>query len=140
MRPNIEIIQVMNTKLLMTTSALVMGIAGIALTFAPDDILGLFNPHDQSVLDKLVLQIIGALYFAFAMVNWTARANLIGGIYGRPIAIGNFTHFVVGALALMKGYASVDINIILLPAIFYVAFAVLFGIVFFTHPMKSESV
>jgi hypothetical protein len=72
------------------------------------------------------------------MVNWTAKGNLIGGIYGRPIAIGNLTHFVMGALVLIKNYFSSNGVIILIAAIVYMLYAVLFSVVFFTHPLKQE--
>jgi Na+-driven multidrug efflux pump len=92
----------MNTKLLMTLSSLIMGVVGIILLFFPHELLNYFTSGGEVILSALVLQILGALYFAFAMVNWTAKPNLIGGIYGRPISIGNLLHFSVGALALLK--------------------------------------
>jgi hypothetical protein len=130
----------MNTKILMIVSALVMGFVGIGLSFMPHEILNYFHADDVSMIDTLFLQILGALYFAFAMVNWTAKANLIGGIYARPIAIGNLTHFVIGALALVKEYFSNQQPNVLIPAIIYVVFAILFSIIFFTHPVKSKEV
>jgi drug/metabolite transporter (DMT)-like permease len=126
----------MNTKLLMTASALAMGITGIVLSFLPHEVLAHFNAT-TTASDPLMLQILGALYFAFGMVNWTARANLIGGIYARPVAIGNLTHFIVGRLALIKNYFSQHDVTILMFALIYVIFAVLFSIVFFRHPVKS---
>ena len=72
------------------------------------------------------------------MVNWTAKANLIGGIYARPIAIGNLTHFTIGALALIKGYFSNHDMIILTLSVIYTVFAILFAIVFFRHPVKGK--
>jgi Na+-driven multidrug efflux pump len=128
----------MNTKLLMTISALTMGVAGIVLSFLPHELLNYLTSTTGTVLDSLILQILGALYFAFAMVNWTAKANLIGGIYSRPIAIGNLIHFAVGALALIKGYFSNQEVVILTLAVIYTAFAILFAIVFFKHPVKEK--
>jgi len=126
----------MNTKLLMTVSALAMGITGIILSFLPHEVLDYFNAT-TTFSDPLILQILGALYFAFAMENWTAKANLIGGIYARPIAVGNLTHFVVGSLALIKNYFSQHDPKTLIFALIYMIFAVLFSIVFFRHPIKS---
>jgi len=96
----------MSTRLLMTTSAVMMGAAGAAASFLPQEILqhaGLAS-NGSAVLG---VQILGALYLGFAMLNWIARANLIGGIYSRPVAMGNFLHFTVAALALVKGAAAV---------------------------------
>jgi Na+-driven multidrug efflux pump len=128
----------MNTKLLMTISALTMGVAGIALSFLPHELLSYLGPTSETNLEPLILQILGALYFAFAMVNWTSKANLIGGIYSRPIAIGNLTHFLIGALALIKGYSSNHETVILILSVVYTVFAMSFAIVFFKHPVKAK--
>src|SRR6187551_3157567 len=93
--------RLMNTKLVMTASAIVMGLAGILFSFMPQEVLS-YVSSDPSLINSVIIQLIGALYFSFAMVNWTAKANLIGGIYNRPVAIGNLTHFIIGALALIK--------------------------------------
>jgi hypothetical protein len=86
----------------------------------------------------VTLQLLGALYFGFAMVNWTAKANLIGGIYARPIAIGNLTHFVVGMFAVIKAYSVSHEKVLLIAGIIYLIFAACFSFVFFTHPVKKE--
>ena len=127
----------MNTKAVMTTSAVAMGLAGIILTFAPQETMGYLNVSGSGQ-GVLIVQLLGGVYFAFAMVNWTARANLIGGIYGRPIAIGNLTHFMIGALALIKGYAKGSGPIVLGVTLAYGVFAILFAIVFFRHPVKQN--
>jgi hypothetical protein len=134
----------MNTKTLMSVSAIIMGVAGIVMSFAPDEILSLVGCADVVSAGKLLVQLAGAMYFGFAMINWTAKANLIGGIYSRPVAIGNFAHFLIGALALSKGYFSLSkayfgaqTNTILIVTIVYVIFAVLFGLVLFTHPVRK---
>ena len=36
------------------------------------------------------------------MLNWMARGNIIGGIYSRPVAVGNLIHFAIAALAMVK--------------------------------------
>ena len=130
----------MNTKLVMTLSSAVLGLAGIALTFLPAEILnGL--AISSSKPQEFLLQIIGALYFAFAMLNWMTKASLIGGIYNRPIAIANLTHFVIVALALVKGvFSTPDLPTAFLAAsIVYSIFALLFGIILFKHPVPEKS-
>jgi hypothetical protein len=128
----------MNTKLLMTINSIIMGLAGILLTFMPDEIIKYVTITSGTKLDVLMLQLLGALYFGFAMINWTAKANLIGGIYSRPVAIGNLIHFTVGALALLKGYSSGYPLIIQVATIIYTVFAILFAIVFFRHPVADK--
>ncbi len=128
----------MNTRFLMTASSVFTGLLGVAASFLPREILTALGaaPDDGSVL---VLQFAGALYLGFAMLNWMARANLIGGIYSRPVAMGNFLHFAVGALVLVRAWVDGDAGVAI-PAAggVYALFAVAFGAVLFTHP-ASES-
>lgn len=112
-----------------------MGLTGIVLIFMPAESAA-FAGYDKANI--LLLQLLGAVYFAFAMINWTAKANLIGGIYGRPIAIGNLTHFLTGALALIKSGGSTQ-SVILTGTIVYSALALIFGYIFFTHPSANKN-
>lgn len=91
----------MNTKVLMVASALVLAALGLVASFVPREIL-IFLGARPDPLPVLFVQITGALYLGFAMLNWMARESLIGGIYGRPVVFGNFMHFMVVALAMLK--------------------------------------
>jgi len=122
----------------MASSAAVMGITGIILSLFPQEFAAIFNIAVTSII---FLQLLGGLYFGFGLLNWTAKGNLTGGIYSRPVAIGNLTHFVMGGLALLK-FASHNntSNWIWIAAILYLVFAILFGLVLFTNPvMKNKS-
>jgi len=135
----IKFLKSMNTKLLMTISAVILGIAGIILSFLPVEVSKYL---EMTGTNSIILQILGALYFGFAMLNWTAKANLIGGIYSRPVAIGNFAHFLIGALALAKvAFKNMNLTYILIAMITYLIFAILFGYVLFTNPIsKNKSI
>ncbi|MDR2207349.1 MAG: hypothetical protein LBE36_14455 [Flavobacteriaceae bacterium] len=129
----------MNTKLLMTASSVVMGILGIVLIFLPKEILS--NLH-QTPTETLILtaQIMGALYFGFAAMNWMAKNLVIGGIYSKPLSLGNFAHFFIAALALIKSltnnhFASKYIWVL---TIIYTLFAVAFAKVSFTNPKIKQ--
>lgn len=129
----------MNTKLIMTLSAITLGAAGILLTFMPDHVLVLLNiSHNSSSL--FFMQILGALYFAFGMLNWMTKASLIGGIYNRPVAVANLSHFLIAGLALVKGlFSNPDIpHAIWIIGAIYSVFAVAYGIIFFRHPIAEE--
>ena len=123
----------------MTLSAAMLGLAGIALTFLPAELL-ISLDISPSKPQEFLLQIIGALYFAFAMLNWMTKSSLIGGIYNRPVAVANFTHFVIVALALVKGVISnPDLPAgILAATVVYSIFAILFGIILFRHPLPEK--
>ena len=129
----------MNTKLIMLLSAIFLGVSGISLSFLPAEIAA-YMGLTATVESQLVLQILGALYFAFAMLNYMAKGSIIGGIYNRPIAVANFTHSVIGALALIKGLSNTQP----LPGLFwllagvYAVFALSFGIILFRHPLPDH--
>jgi hypothetical protein len=126
----------MNTKLLMSLSAFFMGFIGILFTFLPDEILMLLGLDWVKYL-SLFVQVIGALYLGFAMLNWTAKANLIGGIYSKPVSIANFAHFLIGGLAMIK-YLLVHhdmFTILIFPVLIYAIFAICFAKVSFTSPV-----
>ncbi|MBK9980961.1 MAG: hypothetical protein IPP15_00820 [Saprospiraceae bacterium] len=128
----------MNTKLLMTLCAITLGAAGISLTFIPDTILSQLNIEaNKSAL--LLTQILGALYFAFGMLNWMTKTSLIGGIYNRPIAVANFTHFLIAGLALLKVIISNPNSsyIIWTAAAIYFVFGLCFGVLLFRHPISE---
>ena len=127
----------MNTKLIMTISALFLGILGLSLSFFPAEINTQLNTTPNTV-STLFLQLLSAVYLGFALMNWMAKGTLIGGIYNRPIAIGNFMHFLVGTLALIKVVTHIDTHreIIISLSIVYAIFAICFAYIFRTNPAK----
>ena len=129
----------MNTKLLMASSAVSLALIGLGLTFLATEIADYFLVS-SSIIFQLFIQILGALYFAFAILNWMAKGNVIGGIYNRPIAIANFAHFLVGGLALIKSLMKhPDLPFaIWTVAGLYIIFALLFGMVFFRSPVSNQ--
>ena len=106
----------MNTKLLMTSSALILGLAGVFALFAPDVLLSTQGAAVTGTL-SVMIQLMGALYFSFALMNWTAKDSLIGGIYARPVSLANFSHFFAGALLLLKQQLSNEMNLSILAAL-----------------------
>ncbi|HEX7140094.1 MAG TPA: hypothetical protein VF219_19740 [Vicinamibacterales bacterium] len=129
----------MNTRLLLSISAIALGAAGLAGTFAPHEILQSLGIAPIGVLPLLV-QLLAALYFAAAMMNWTARGSLIGGIYQRPVAIANLTHFIIGALALLKAAVATRSVPVIIAAAIYGIFALAFANVFFRSPVARNPV
>ena len=128
----------MNTKIIMTASAIILGIAGIVLTFIPDEIIDYLS-LEMNIALLFLMQILGALYFAFGMLNWMTKTSLIGGIYNRPIAVANFTHFLIAGLALTKGLVTNPSSpyIIWIIGIIYLVFAISFGVISFRHPISE---
>lgn len=117
----------------MTANSFILGFAGIFSLFAPQELLAALSAPATNPL-PVIIQLIGALYFSFALINWAAKGNIIGGIYSRPISIGNFAHFTVGTLVLAKHQLSQVANApLLIMLIVYAIFAIIFGWLVFAH-------
>mgnify|MGYP005991185491 FL=1 len=129
----------MNTKIVMTSSALFYAIIGIILSFLPNEIADYLNV-EYNTITILFLNIMSALYLGFGILNWMAKGTLIGGIYNKPIAIGNLMHFGVGAIALVKVVSNIQAHseIVISLTVVYVIFAILFVYIFRTNPTKTE--
>ncbi|MCX2681335.1 hypothetical protein OOZ15_15385 [Galbibacter sp. EGI 63066] len=135
----------MDTKFIMTASGDMMWTVGVALIFIPEKTI---NYLDMAVSDMslFLIQILGALYFGFGMLNWMVRKSRIGGIYNRPIAVANFSHFLVGGLALIKGMISnpevtpVVSVVMWVVVVFYAVFGISFGIILFKHPKTEDKI
>ena len=116
----------MNTKLLMRTSSLLLGLAGVFALFAPDVLMAMVGVPMANPLSVLI-QLLGALYFSMALMNWTAKDSAIGGVYARPVSLANFGHFFIGALLLIRYQLSSEFNLlIVLVLVVYGIFATLF--------------
>jgi hypothetical protein len=128
----------MNSKYLMISSAIILGFIGIILSFMPDEIIRLLNSNQDKIV-IVICQITGALYIGFASLNWMARGNIIGGIYSKPLALGNFVHFFVGGMALIKFVSSSrSLVILFVVSVIYIIFAIWFGLLLFRHPAGKE--
>jgi hypothetical protein len=130
----------MITKIIMTSSAILLAGIGILFSFLPNEFMDYLN-FESNTISTLFFNILSALYLGFAILNWTAKGTLIGGIYNKPIAIGNLMHFGVGAIALVKVVFNIQAHpeIIILLTIVYVIFALLFAYVFFVDPTKAKN-
>jgi hypothetical protein len=127
----------MKTKFLMAASAVIMGTAGLAGTFLPQELLRALHLPVSDVL-TLMVQLHAALLLAFAMLNWMAKESLIGGIYNRPLGIGNLVHFVVGAITLGKFISGGAGPLFVIATVIYAAFAIAFGVVVFGVRMPPQ--
>lgn len=110
---------------------------GLLTTFAPQELLAYIGSKPQPLL-ILIIQATGALYLGFSVLNWMAKESLIGGIYSRPVALGNLLHFFLVAIMLLKTLAGGQRKpVVLVAAFLYVIFAAWFGLVFFHSPVRN---
>jgi hypothetical protein len=129
-------VQRVNTKVLMTASAIALGTAGAAGLFLPEELLAALGIAATGMLPTLV-QLHAAALLGFAMVNWMAKDSLIGGIYNRPVAVGNVMHFATGAITLMKVAAANATPIVITAMVLYAVFGVAFGMLLFRSPRAA---
>jgi len=128
-----------NTKMLMGLSAMFMAMLGVVASFLPQEILAYAGSRPEG-LGVLLIQVNGALYMGFAILNWMARANLIGGIYSRPVALGNFMHFAVVGIALSKALLAGQRGPeVVVGFVGYSVFAIWFGLILFKHPRPVQT-
>jgi hypothetical protein len=85
---------------LLAVTAIVYLAAGIALIFASEELLGAAGATGTP-FERGAAQLLGAALFGFGMFNWMQRHSRIGGIYGRPLVVANFSHAVIAAPALV---------------------------------------
>ena len=122
------------TRTLLVSSAFLLGAAGLAATFVPDEILRWSGAPSWPVLPLLV-QILGALYMGLAMLNWMVRDTLLGGIYGRPAVMANLLHWVPAAFACLRLAAHTPgARALWAVALVYAVFALAFTMMMFRQP------
>jgi hypothetical protein len=121
----------MNSKILMTISAIVLAVPGLGALFAPQELLTYLGAPASGFLPPLV-QLFAAALLGLAMTDWAVRGSKVGGIYNRPIALGNLMHFLVGAFTLvhvaMRGHAQ---PVVIVITVIYTLLAIAFGVVVF---------
>jgi hypothetical protein len=121
----------MNTRLLQTLSTAFFGACGIVALFAPEIFLSSISM--ANVTPHWPVQILAAALLALGIFNWMTRGFAMGGIYGRPVVMTNFTFFFVAAMttvrAVLAGGRPGPIGVLLICGIFAIAYGLLaFGV------------
>lgn len=76
-------------KYILTISALIYLLFGLGISFFPEETGRIFGTASQYGVDLLLMKVIGSLFFGFGVINFMSRNTTVGGIYGRPITLGN---------------------------------------------------
>lgn len=125
----------MSSRWLMISSAAVSGALGLCLTFAPREVANLIE--DGTGSSPLGLQLLGAALLGWSMVNWMARGSLFGGIYNRPLVVGNLLHWFAGAMAIFKTSTPEGSPLLFGLGVIYALNAIIFGWMLFRRPLAS---
>jgi hypothetical protein len=111
----------------MEATAIVLGLAALALIFAPELVLAQFAIEPSPAALPLA-QLYGAALFGLALTSWIARTMLLGGIYGKAVVAGGFGHTLVGVFALVHAVrASSDNKFLWVACAIYALLALAFG-------------
>lgn len=112
---------------LLTFSAVAYFVVSVALIFAGDELLR-FTGATGTLLELALLQLLGAAVFGLSMLNWMSRYSRIGGIYGRPLVIANFTNAATATLMLFHLWRRAGTSTALALTLgLYAVFALAFG-------------
>lgn len=125
----------MNSKLIYTSYSILLAIAGLAMLFLGDEVTYLLRTPSSPLINS----IIAALYFGFATVNWHSKNLTIGGIYGRPLLLGNIGHTTIGAISLFKIAFDTPSLLVIIIAVIYTIFLVAFTWLMYTDPTKNKN-
>ena len=126
-------------RVILTLSAFALFISGAAALFAPDEVARLVDPAASSAL-PVAIQLIGGSQLGFALLNWMSRRNRIGGIYARPIGLGNLMLFTTSALTLGKAASVGHLPVALIGAgAVFGVLAASFAWLIFAHDPVSEA-
>ena len=129
----------MSTRILLSTSGLFMLALGLVASLFPQDVLIHATPR-PSALGILLVQTTGALYAGFGVVNWAARGALLGWAYNRPLALGNFLHFTMMTVALVKALVAGSLSpTVAAVGVPYLLFAASFGRALVTRPVAAAA-
>ena len=69
----------------MSGSAMLLLVLGLTALFFPE-----LAAEELGFGASVPVQFFGGALLGFAALNWMGRSAILGGIYGRPIVVGNF--------------------------------------------------
>src|SRR5215204_2503209 len=127
----------MSTRISQVSAVLLLA-GGLALLFAPDDILPRLIPGFP-VAGAWLGQLLAGAWIGIAALNWYNRSTLLGGIYGRPIVLANAALYFMSATALIKVAGRGDTPVAL--AVLTVPFgllAIAYGWLMFRGPFEGD--
>jgi hypothetical protein len=125
-------------RLLVFSSGIYL-VAGVATLFAPQELLSLGGAV-ASPLTVSLLQMVGAAFLGFGVLNWMNRSSIVGGIYSRPLVVANFGHTFAGAALLVKAVPRGNGSALGWVALgIYCVLALLFGVKFFGSGPKPKT-
>ena len=116
----------MRLNFLLVVAAALYGLAGIALLFAPEELLAATGVTAPALVDWLA-QALGAALLALAFLNWMNRFTRTQGVLGRPVLLPNFFFAATSFWLALSAWRRTPDPVLLGSAIVLAALAVAFG-------------
>ncbi|MDZ7720201.1 MAG: hypothetical protein U5K72_15405 [Balneolaceae bacterium] len=124
------------SKIVLISSAIINAILGIAITFLPQETGQFIGTTEMNTADLALMQILGSALIGIAIINYMSRGITIGGIYGKPLLLGNLVFHLATGLGLIKYVFSAESWILFgLPALLYLILTAGFIKLNFTSPV-----
>lgn len=124
------------SKYILISSAVLNAILGIAITFLPQETGQFIGTTEMNYADLALMQILGSALIGIAITNFMSRGATVGGIYGKPIQMGNLVFHLATGLGLLKFVFSAESWILFgIPALLYLALTAGFIKLNFTSPV-----
>ncbi len=90
------------SKIVLVSSAAFNAVLGILFTFLPQETGSWIGTAEQTGADLVITQILGSALLGIAVTNYMSRGAVIGGIYGKPLLLGNLIFHLASGLGLIK--------------------------------------
>ena len=108
---------------MMISSAVFNAVLGILFTFLPQETRAWMGVAEQTVADLVLMQVLGSALIGIAVINYMSRGAVIGGIYGKPLLLGNLIYHMASGLGLLKfAFSSGEWLLLGIPSILYLIF------------------
>ena len=83
-------------------SAIFLMAAGAAILFFPQELAYFLGSPRLLGGPLIVVKLLAAALFALGMLDWMNRFATVGGIYGRPVLMANFTFYFITTITLAR--------------------------------------
>lgn len=111
---------------LLVVAGIAYGVAGLALTFAPHELLP-YVGVTASPATAWLGQLLGAALFALAFLNWFLRFTQMAGIHGRPLLVTNLSFSTIAFLASLRHWREGGTSVVAGATVVLGALAIGFG-------------
>ena len=112
-------------QFIVAAAAIYLLLVGALCLFLPEKVGAQFGAGANAPL--LLIQVLGSACLGLGLLDWVSRHSMVGGIYGRPLVIGNLVHFVCGALVFARSLMDAQTAMTWIGLAVYSVFAIAFG-------------